>query len=455
MAGGTFDKSVGKDRPGTYINFEDNDVSLVTGNERGIVLIPLANTDYGPAKSFINISAAALDAAKPYLGSSVIDTDPANNMLLIREAFKGASRVIVYICTDGTAKASGTGGGLNASAKYKGARGNKLSYSVVANPAGGFDVTVFLDGSAVEAFERITVAADLAGSEWIDFTAHETTPGTADAIAAVAGVSLSGGTSATTQNGDVTDFLDASEGVAFNTLCFPFSDGTLQSAAKTKIKYLREQVGRGVQVVCPSFSGDYEGVINVTNSYALGEYELTTVEATAYVAGITAGASNVQSNTYRKVDAATGVVGLKTHEAAVTAIKNGEFFFSTSEAGEVIVEYDINSLKTFTVKKGKHYRKNRVIRVFDTFQEAIQLNFPPNKYDNDPDGWAAMKGIGRSLLKRFGPRSNGGVGAIKNIDYDKDFQIDEELSQGDETYFNVGLEPVDSAEKLYFTVSTR
>jgi len=455
MAGGNFDKSVGKDRPGTYINFEDNDVSLVTGNERGVVLIPLANTDYGPKGSFISISASALDAAKPYLGYSILDTDPANNMLLIREAFKGANRVIVYICTEGTAKASGTGGGLNASAKYKGARGNKLAYSVVANPAGGFDVEVYLDGSAVELFERVTSAAGLAGSEWIDFTAHETTPGTPDAMVAVAGVSLSGGTSGTTANGDVTDFLDASEGVAFNTLCFPFSDGTLQSAAKTKIKYLREQVGRGVQATAPSFAADYEGIINVTNSYALGDYELTTVEATAYAAGITAGASNVQSNTYRKVEGATGVVGLKTHEAAVTAIKNGEFFFSTSEAGEVIVEYDINSLKTFTAKKGKHYRKNRVIRVFDTFQEAIQLNFPPNKYDNDPDGWAVMKGIGDSILKRFGPRSDGGVGAIKNIDYGKDFLIDEELSQGDETYFNVGLEPVDSSEKLYFSISTR
>ena len=455
MAGGNFDKTVGKVRPGTYINFEDNDVSLVNGNERGTVLIPLMNTDYGPKGSFIRITAAALDAAKPYLGYSVYDTDPANNMLLIREAFKGASTVIVYICTEGTAKASGTGGGLNASAKYKGARGNKLRFAVITNPAGGFDVEVYLDGEAVEAFERVTAAADLAGSEWIDFTAHQTTPGTDDPMSAVAGVSLSGGTSATTTNSNVTDFLDAAEGVAFNCMCFPATDNTLQAAAKTKIKYLREQVGRGVQVVCPSFTADYEGVINVTNSYALGDYELTTAEATAFVAGITAGASNVQSNTYRLVDSATGVVGLKTHEAAVTAINNGEFFFSTSEEGDIIVEYDINSLKTFTAKKGKHYRKNRVIRVFDTFQEAIQLNFPPNKYDNDPDGWAIMKGIGDSILKRFGPRSDGGVGAIKNIDYDADFTIDEENSTGDETYFNVGLEPVDSSEKLYFSISTR
>lgn len=155
-------------------------------------------------------------------------------------------------------------------------------------------------------------------------------------------------------------------------------------------------------------------------------------------------------NTYVEYDGATAVVGAKTHEEAVAAIKNGEFFFSVSEESKVVVEYDINSLVSFKDGKDKSYRKNRVIRVFDTFGEALQLNFPPNKYDNDPDGWDIMEGIGRSLLKKFRD-----AGAIKNVDLDNDFLVDRELSEGDETYFNVGLEPVDSSEKIYFTVTTR
>ena len=42
-----------------------------------------------------------------------------------------------------------------------------------------------------------------------------------------------------------------------------------------------------------------------------------------------------------------------------------------------------------------------------------------------------------------------------SVDFDKDFLVDRELSHGDETYFNVGIQPVDSAEKFYFTVTTR
>ena len=105
---------------------------------------------------------------------------------------------------------------------------------------------------------------------------------------------------------------------------------------------------------------------------------------------------------------------------------------------------------TFAEKKDKSYRKNRVIRVYDTFQEVLQLNYPPNKYDNDTDGWDIMEGIGKTVLKQFED-----AGAITNVIYEEDFLVDRETSVDDETYFNVGLQAVDSAEKIYFTIKTR
>ena len=55
----------------------------------------------------------------------------------------------------------------------------------------------------------------------------------------------------------------------------------------------------------------------------------------------------------------------------------------------------------------------------------------------------------------FGVSSCAYAGAITDVDYDNDFLVDRDASHGDETFFNVGLQPVDSAEKLYFTISTR
>lgn len=446
MAGGTFDKTVGKVRPGTYVNFVSSAQESIKGASRGTVIIPLTNTNYGPAKEMITLTGAAPDAARALLGYSIYDDDAAGNMLLIREAFKNASTVIVYICTEGTKAAAGTGGGLSATAKYKGTRGNSLTYSVAQNPVAGFDVEVYLDGSKVELYEGITNASALAGSEYITFAAEGST-----GLTAAAGVTLTGGADGTTENADITAFLEAADGVKFNTMAFPFSESTLMTSAKTKVKYMRENEGKKVQVVVADMtSPDYEGIINVTNSYALDDRKLTAVQATAFVAGMTAGASYTESNTYRAVEGAVGVVDAKSHEEAVAAINAGEFFFSVSEAGAVVVEYDINSLITFADGKGEDYRKNRIIRVLDAFNDSLMLNFPPNKYDNNTTGWDIMEGVGKSILKLYYE-----AGAIDDVDYDNDFLVDRENSAGDRTYFNVSIKPVDSAEKLFFTVTTR
>lgn len=451
MAGGTFDKLAGKVRPGTYINFESTRQDVLGISERGIVLIPLINHSYGPEKEFISIKGSAPDANLEKLGFSVYDSNESS--LLIREALKSASEVIVCILKQG-AKASGTVGALTATAQHGGARGNDLRFSVIANPGGGFDVTVYLGATVMSEYAGLTTVADLIAKEnaWIVFS------GTGS-LTAAPGVALTGGVNGTATNADYTTFLDASEAIKWNTLAFPLaatgeegdSAPALYEAVKTKIKYLREDAGKYRKAVIPGLAADYEGIINVTNSVVLADgAKLTTAQVTAWIAGVDAGASNTTSNTYAKYNGAVDIIGAKNHTEAVAAINAGELFFSFSEKGEVVVEYDINSLVTFSKPKDKTYRKNRVLRVFDTFAESVALNFPPNKFDNSPTGWDVMEGLGRTILKQFED-----VGAIKNVDYGNDFIVDRATSSGDETYFTVGLEPVDSAEKLFFTIRTR
>ena len=345
--------------------------------------------------------------------------------------------------------ASGSTNTLTAVAKYGGSRGNLLTVTVDANPLGGYDVLIHLDGGKVTEYEGLNTVEELIALD----NPYITFSGTGS-LGEAAGTTLAGGTDEAATNMDITDFIDAWESVKFNTVCFPF-DGeeakNVKQAALTKIKYMRDSMGKGVQVVMPNAPGmDYEGVINVTNSVSLDGDDLTTEEACAWVAGATAGASNTESLTYNQYAGATAVVNPKSNEEAIAAINAGEFFFSVNENDEVVVEYDINSLVTFKDKKDKSYRKNRVIRVYDTFQEAVQLNFPPNKFDNEEEGWDIREGIGKTILRQFDDS-----GAITNVSYDEDFLVDREASVDDETYFNVGLQAVDSAEKLYFTVKTR
>ena len=447
MAGGKFDKLAGKVSPGTYMNFESTRSDTVGTSERGTVIIPLLKPSYGPAGSYIELTNAGPDAAYAKLGYSVYDSDPNRQMLLIREAFKNASKVLVYIPKEGTKAVAKheLEPNLTATAKHGGTRGNALTVTVAANPVGGFDITVSLAGNTVAYYEGLSTVDDLIAQdcEYVTFTGS-------GALAAIAAMNLTGGTDATAQNDDLTTFMDTWEKVKFNTVAMPVTDSSMKAAIKTKIKYLRESMGRGVQAVVPDFPADYEGIISIKNGYAIDDDKLSAAEATAWVAGASAGASYVESLTYDAVDGATDLVDALTHEEYVDAINKGHFAFSISEENKVIVEYDINSLTSFKQPKDETYRKNRVVRVMDTFQESIQLNFPPNKYANDSDGWDIMEGVGKSILKQFAE-----AGAITDVDYDNDFLVDRDASYGDKTYFNVNLKPVDSAEKLFFTTHTR
>lgn len=460
MAGGTFNPLYGKVRPGDYINFESQGTQLLGVSERGIVLLPLINAKWGPDATFVTILNSAPDEQIDKLGKSVYEID--SNMLLVREALKNANKVIVYPINKGT-KAKAVIEGLTVEALYPGEMGNEIIYVSANNPTGGFDVKILFRDNIVGDYTGIFNIDELKNlpNNYVTFIGE-------GELKATAGTKLIGGTSGKCTNSDITKFLDSSELIKWNTMCFPIDDTAieaesvqaLKAALKTKISYLRNNAGKYVKAVVADYPADFEGIINVTNAVVLDTGEiLSHAQATAWVAGIDSAASNTESNTYTSYLGAVDIVDPKTNEEAIEAINRGEFFFSIYENDNGIVqigvEYDINSFVSFTEKKTKDYRKNRVIRVYDTFAEALQVNFPPNKYDNSPEGWTIMEGQGKKLLKQFGSVSDGGVGAIKNVDYDNDFKVDQSKSKGDETYFIIGLEACDSAEKLYFTVKTR
>ncbi len=456
MAGGTFNLSGKKVRPGTYINIKTGKLSVLGADLEGAVLLPLIGADYGPSGEFMKIDASAPDEHFMKLGHSVYD-DNNTLMLYIREALKGCREVYVFIPKAGAKATVTLGEVLVATAKYGGTLGNSFKVAVVANATlgtGYFNVSVYKGTELVETFSGVQKVGDLDGvSEYVDFTAASGSTA-ATALAAASATSLASGTDGSMSNSDFTTMLDASESVDWNALAFPYDAVTtyasLATAIVSKIKYFREEAGKDVYAVMSGVAGDYEGIFNVDNGYVLtGGTQIDASKACCYIAGITAGANYLTSNTYRKVDGAAKVLNPKTHDEAVAAINAGKIFFSYDDSWNVIVEYDINSLTTFNSAKDESYRKGRVNRVFDAYRALLRANFPPNRFNNDETGWKIMEGIGKSIHKTLQEE-----GAIQNVDLDNDFKVDRSRSAGDQTYFNVALQPVDSAEKLYFSVTT-
>ena len=461
MTSGRWNPLTGRVRPGTYINVNGVAADNVSYGTRGIVLVPLINFGWGGDGHILAVTKDSIGKNVPELGGT------PGSVLLINEALKGAATVKAYIINKGTKATAAitikeatvdpeaAAVVLTATAKYGGTKGNSLTVKSVANTTNGFDVTIYLGTEAVESFNGLSTASDLiaAGSEYIDFTCTAT----GEALAAFAGTSLTGGTDGSATNTDIANMLDRVESEKWSTMAFPLTDSALQTAVISKIEYLRETIGKSVQAVLPNAAAsaaDYEGIINLVNGVVLEDgTTLTAAQATAWVAAVTAGADETMSNTYRVYPGADTVNGVLSNEAIEAAIGNGQMCFSYNDDGAPQIEYDINSLHTFTTDRPKQYSKNKIIRIIDSLCDTIRGTFPPNVFPNNTLGWDRMDSLGKTILQRYD--ENGGNGCIRDVDYDNDFKVDRERSSGDSVYVDVAITPVDAAEKLYFTVLTR
>lgn len=444
MAGGTFNLSSPKVRPGAYANTKNGKQPTTATVPSGIAIIPLIGYDWGPRGEMIHLTNESPDAAKTKFGRSIYNDN--GFMLMLQLMFLNVTEVYTYIAGGGE-KAKGTitlkSGTGNVTAKYPGSLGNKLKIVSVANPEGGFDVSVVLDGSEVELIEGAKKVADLK-SDYVDFSGD-------GELVAFASASLNGGTEeASKTNASVATFLDMAEKIKFNYMALPTSDASLITAAVTKIKYIRNSIGWKCGLVVANSASDYENIYNLTNSFEYAGVKLTTEQATAWLAGAATAAGYTTSLTYTTVTGATGIVGQKTNEESIQAINNGETFFTVSESGNIILEYDVNSKVTFTQDDPTDILKGRPCRVYDSFANELLLTFVPGRFSNDPTGWTVMEGLGRAILKDFLKD-----GAIQNVDEENDFVVDRGASVGDSAYITCGIQPVDSTEKYYFTTIAR
>lgn len=431
-----------KVRPGVYVNVVNGNQPEAAGVTEGIGMIPLVGYDYGPRNEWIHLTSESPDAAKAKFGRSIYDSN--SFMRMIRLMFQRATEAYVMICGGGVkASVAVCSDKVTLTAKYAGTRGNSIQVVSVANSAGGFDISVYMDGSEVELFEGVT-AWESIDSAYIDITVTDNA-----AVAAFASATLTGGTD-TTDTSTYTSFLDKAEKIHFDCMAVPVTDSSLITATISKIRYIRNTIGWKCTAVVANTAADYEGIFNLSNGFVFDDAEVAAAQATAWLAGAIAAADYTTSLTYSIVEGATSLVGEKSNEASITAIKAGEIFFSIDESGNVIVEYDRNSKLTFASDDPADIYKGRSLRVYDTLANELLLTFRPGAYNNNDEGWDVIEGLGRAILQGYEEDN-----AIIDVDLENDFIVDREMSTGESTYINVGIKPVNSAEKYYFTVVSK
>lgn len=436
--------SYNKIRPGAYFNFKSVPRPLMQVGDRGIASIPV-QLNWGATGELIELFSDELlngdSLAK--VGFTAFDSESKLVNLMLQYCYK----VLLYRTNTAGAKASKVVGNLTATAKYSGTFGNKITIAIVENGT-LFDVNTFVDGSQKDS-QTVATVDELENNDFVDFE------GTGE-LTANAGIALTGGTNGTAvaKATYYPLYLALLETANFQTFGCPDledTDSALKANVLTFVKNQRNNEERFIQGVVANYpAADYEGIISVKNGFVVNGENVTKEEATAVVAAITAGANVNESNTNKVITGATDLIGKYTNSQIIDALKGGEFLFTPNSRGEIKVEQDINSLHTFTTEKNYAFSKNRVERVLDEIGTTVKDTWEQSfmgKLNNDADGRDIFKS---NLISYFEELQR--IGAIQEFAGADDIEI----MQGadlDVVIVNTWIKPVDSMEKLYFTVN--
>ena len=450
---GTF-SSQSKIRPGAYVTFKSMPSATLTPGVRGIVAIPMTLA-WGDTSNLIEITADDYLNGRIFekLGMNVGDTAA----IPLREIFKNASTALVGRLNTSGVKASKkvnlTATEVTLTARHSGTLGNQIAVACERNAStNALELSITVGGTVVER-QVVTRLSSFVANPWvtIEYT------GTDDPMFsefAVADGTLTGGTdgAAPTDSGvaNYTAFMQKCSGQIWNVLAVPSNNTTILANVLTYIKGLREDDGKKVQaVVCGYANADYEGIISVEQGYLIGDEVVSVENFAAYVAGMTAGASIVDSNTYKVIEGATGIVNPLSSTLIEQGLSQGKLMLSMRQDRAVVVEKDINTLHTFTTEKSYIFSKNRIIRCLDDIATQVTTLFETGfigKVNNDESGRTLFRGAVIGYLNNLQTQ-----GAIQNFNSATDITV----SAGNDiesVVCGLAVQPIDSMEKLYMTV---
>ena len=442
-AGGTWTVQ-NKVRPGIYFKFRSKNKQNLTVGDRGKVTLckPLS---WGPIGKVMEINAG--EDLTHYTGYDI--TDAHNRFASM--IFKGSNRtaaptkLLLYRpSASGQKKATGSISPLTATARYYGERGNDITIisTALTDPEGSFQISTVVDGEVKDQQTAKTVE-ELTANDWVDWS------GSGELVANT-GVRLSGGVDGEAAASAYSAYAAAIEPYPFDVMIYDGSDTTVQNALETFITRVNTEVGRYSQLVEPNATGpDSRFTVNVCNGFVMNDGTiLSAKEACWWAGGALAGATYGNDLTNAVVPNAVDVSPRMTHSQYVDAINKGQFVFNADD-GTVRVEYDINSLITYTSEIGEEYRYNRTMRLCNTIANDLYKQFAQSYVgivDNLKEGRRQYKSAIVKYLDQI--QASGG---IQNFDGEADVVVEKGEAK-DAVLVYLAVEAVGSTNKIYITL---
>lgn len=262
---------------------------------------------------------------------------------------------------------------------------------------------------------------------------------------------LIGGSNGTIPDASIYDaFFTALKTIAFDVLIYDGKDATLKSTFASFVKDQSNEEGKRCQCVLSEYVADNECIIScASQSVTLDTGAVLKPEQlTWWVGGASAGANVNESLTYSCYPGAVDIEPKLTRSEQEAQIEGGNFAL-ISQFDKIQVLTDINSFTTFSVEKGKAFRKNRVVRTVFGLCNDIYKTFALyyiGAVHNDEEGRKALKAeILNLMLKYQGNR------ALQNVVVD-DVTVNKGVDS-DAVVIEINCQPVDSIEKIYINIT--
>ena len=195
---------------------------------------------------------------------------------------------------------------------------------------------------------------------------------------------------ATDPNDDADKFAKTLDMLAtdrWDYLAIPTITDKQTEAVGTWLKTNRENKFKRSKVVLPNYSGDYEGIINFTNSFIkTAAKEYTTAQYTPRIAGLIAGTPMTISATYAPL---SEVIDCDKHpiDENDEKVNKGEFFI-WFDGEKYKMSRAMNSLVTTTQGKLEAYQTIKSVDAMDMIYDDIKRTAQDSyigKYTNDYD----------------------------------------------------------------------
>lgn len=262
---------------------------------------------------------------------------------------------------------------------------------------------------------------------------------------------LTGGSDGKTPDASIYDaFFTALKTIAFDVLIYDGKDATLKSTFASFVKDQSNEEGKRCQCVLSEYVADNECIISCANQSVTLDTGavLKPEQLTWWVGGASAGANVNESLTYSCYPGAVDIEPKLTRSEQEAQIEGGNFAL-ISQFDKIQVLTDINSFTTFSVEKGKAFRKNRVVRTVFGLCNDIYKTFALyyiGAVHNDEEGRKALKAeILNLMLKYQGNR------ALQNVVVD-DVTVNKGVDS-DAVVIEINCQPVDSIEKIYINIT--